>query len=384
MAGAGSGPATDGTLTIFLCGDVMLGRGVDQILHFPGDPSLRERQVRDARVYIELAESLNGAIARPVDWTWPWGDALDLLDATQCQARVVNLETSITTSSDFARGKGVHYRMNPANLPALTVVRPDVCVLANNHVLDFGDRGLNETLEVLSSAGLGIAGAGRFAGEAEAAAVVPIPGSAGRLIVVAFGTPSSGIPLSWAASSDKAGVNLLSRLSDAQADQLCDQAGSVWQPGDVVIASAHWGSNWGYEVELDQVRFAHRLIDGGFDLVHGHSSHHPRPLEVYRGKLIMYGCGDLIDDYEGIRGHEQYRGDLRLLYLVRVDQSSGRLLDLRMAPLQARQLRLHRASAGDARWLQRVLDTVSRPFGIGIDLDSDGVLTFHPKRGTTS
>jgi poly-gamma-glutamate capsule biosynthesis protein CapA/YwtB (metallophosphatase superfamily) len=384
MAGAGSGPGTDGTLTIFLCGDVMLGRGVDQILRYPGDPSLRERQIRDARVYIELAESLNGAIARPVDWTWLWGDALDLLDATQCQARVVNLETSITTSSDFARGKGVHYRMNPANLPALTVVRPDVCVLANNHVLDFGDRGLHETLEVLSSAGLRIAGAGRFADEAEAAAVVPIPSSAGRLIIVAFGTPSSGIPLSWAATSDKAGVNLLSRLSDAQADQLCDQAGSVRRPGDVVIASAHWGSNWGYEVELDQVRFAHRLIDGGFDLVHGHSSHHPRPLEVYRGKLIMYGCGDLIDDYEGIRGYEKYRDDLRLLYLARVDQASGQLLDLRMAPLQARQLRLYRASAGDAKWLQRVLDTVSRPFGIGIDLDSDGLLTFHPKRGTTS
>ena len=372
-------PMADGTLTIFLCGDVMLGRGVDQILPYPGDPSLRERQVRDARIYVELAESRNGAIPRPVDWAWPWGDAVELLDAAHCHARIVNLESSITTCGDFAPGKGVHYRMNPANLPALTVVRPDACVLANNHVLDFGHRGLLETLDTLSSAGLRIAGAGRSAGEAAAAAVVPIPGSSGRLIIVAFGTPSSGIPLSWAASSDIAGVNLLTRFADAQADQLCDQARIVRRPGDVVIASAHWGSNWGYDIELDQVRFAHRLIDGGFDLVHGHSSHHPRPLEVYRGKLILYGCGDTIDDYEGIRGHEQYRGDLRLLYLVRVDQSSGRLLDLHMAPLQARQLRLHRASTGDAEWLQRVLDMVSQPFGVRIDLDADGFLTLHPK-----
>jgi len=369
----------NGTLTIFLCGDVMLGRGVDQILPYPADPSLRERQVRDARIYVELAESRNGAIPRPVDWAWPWGDALELVDAAQCHARIVNLETSITISSHFAPGKGVHYRMNPANLAALTVVRPDACVLANNHVLDFGRRGLLETLDVLSTAGLRIAGAGRSAGEAEAEAVVPIPGRSGRMIIVAFGTPSSGIPLSWAASSDRAGVNLLTRFADAQADQLCDQARSVRRPGDVVIASAHWGSNWGYDIELDQVRFAHRLIDGGFDLVHGHSSHHPRPLEVCRGKLILYGCGDLIDDYEGIRGHEQYRGDLRLLYLVRVDQSSGRLLDLHMAPLQARQLRLHRASAGDAEWLQRVMDTVSQPFGVRIDMDADGFLTLHPK-----
>lgn len=379
MAGASSVPVPNGTLTIFLCGDVMLGRGVDQILPYPGDPSLRERQVRDARIYVELAESLNGTIPRPVDWAWTWGDALELLDAAHCHARVVNLETSITSSSDFAAGKGVHYRMNPANLAALTVVRPDACVLANNHVLDFGHRGLLETLDVLSTAGLRVAGAGRSAGEAAAAAIVPIPDSNGRLIIVAFGTPSSGIPLSWAARSDKAGVNLLTRFGDAQADQLCEQARSMRRPGDVVIASAHWGSNWGYDIELDQVRFAHRLIDGGFDLVHGHSSHHPRPLEVYRGKLILYGCGDLIDDYEGIRGREQYRGDLRLLYLVSVDQSSGRLLDLRMAPLQARQLRLHRASASDAEWLQSVMDTVSQPFGARIDRDADSFLTLHTK-----
>jgi poly-gamma-glutamate capsule biosynthesis protein CapA/YwtB (metallophosphatase superfamily) len=378
VAGASSVPVANGTVTIFLCGDVMLGRGVDQILPYPGDPSLRERQVRDARIYVELAESLNGIIPRPVDWAWPWGDALELLDAAQCHARIVNLETSVTASSDFAPGKGVHYRMNPANLPALTVARPDACVLANNHVLDFGRRGLLETLDVLSTAGLRIAGAGQSSADAEAAVVVPLPGSSGRLIIVAFGTPSSGIPLSWAAGSDRAGVNLLARFTDAQADQLCDRAGIVRQPGDVVIASAHWGSNWGYDIELDQVRFAHRLIDGGFDLVHGHSSHHPRPLEVYRGKLILYGCGDLIDDYEGIRGHEQYRGDLRLLYLVRVDQSSGRLLGLHLVPLQAGQLRLHRASAGDAEWLQRVLDTVCQPFGARIDLDADGILALHP------
>jgi poly-gamma-glutamate capsule biosynthesis protein CapA/YwtB (metallophosphatase superfamily) len=379
VAGASSVPVADGTVTIFLCGDVMLGRGVDQILPYPGNPSLRERHVRDARIYVELAESLNGSIPRPVDWTWPWGDAVEVLDAAQCHARIVNLETSITSSSDFAPGKGVHYRVNPANLAALTVVRPDACVLANNHVLDFGHRGLLETLDVLSTAGLRIAGAGRSAAEAAAAAVVPIPGSSGRLIIVAFGTPSSGIPLSWAARPDRAGVNLLTRFTDAQADQLCHRARSLRRPSDVVIASAHWGSNWGYDIELDQVRFAHRLIDGGFDLVHGHSSHHPRPLEVYRGKLILYGCGDLIDDYEGIRGHEQYRGDLRLLYLARVDQSSGRLVDLHMAPLQARQLRLHKASVGEAEWLQSVLNTVSHPFGSRIDLDADGLLTLHPR-----
>jgi poly-gamma-glutamate synthesis protein (capsule biosynthesis protein) len=142
-----------------------------------------------------------------------------------------------------------------------------------------------------------------------------------------------------------------------------------------VVVSAHWGSNWGYRVEPEQVRFAHRLIDGGVDLVHGHSSHHPRPLEVYRKKLILYGCGDLVDDYEGISGHREYRDDLRLLYLPQLDPTSGELRELTMAPLQARRMRLQRVSEENARWLRKTLDKVSRRFGSRIDLGADGWLT---------
>ncbi|MFG2394173.1 CapA family protein [Streptomyces lavendulae] len=102
----------------------------------------------------------------------------------------------------------------------------------------------------------------------------------------------------------------------------------------MVAVSIHWGSNWGYRVPPEHVRFAHALVDGGADLVHGHSSHHPRPLEVYRGRLILYGCGDLVDDYEGITGHKQYRDDLRLLYTARLDKDTGALRGLRLTPFQ--------------------------------------------------
>ena len=226
---------------------------------------------------------------------------------------MINLETSVTRSADFAPGKPVHYRMSPENLPAVTVARPDACALANNHVLDFGRTGLRETLDALAGAGLAAAGAGRDAAEARQPVAVPVPGG-GRAVIFACGAASSGIPLGWAATVTRPGVDLLPGLSGAAADDVIARVQAVRQPGDVVIVSIHWGSNWGYGVDEDQVRFARRLIDGGADVIHGHSSHHPRPVEVYRGRLILYGCGDCIDDYEGISGHEEFRDDLRLLY----------------------------------------------------------------------
>ena len=374
MSDAASKAARD-ALTLFLSGDVMLGRGVDQILPHPGNPTLYERQVGDARTYVDLAIRANGDIPQPVDWSWPWGDALQLLAHSSCDARIINLETSITTSDDHVPGKAVHYRMNPANSEALAAVRPDACVLANNHVLDFGRRGLLETLDVLSRSGLAAVGAGRSLREAQSPVIIPIPRTGGRILVFAFGSPSSGIPYEWAATQSTPGVHVIPTLSDAAADELCHQILQVRQPGDLTVVSAHWGSNWGYDIAADHVRFAHRLLDGGVDLVHGHSSHHPRPIEVYRGKLILYGCGDLVDDYEGITGHDRYRHDLRLLYLPRLDPTSGELVELRMVPLQARQMRLHRASHRDAQWIKTVLDTVSRNFGSRIDLGSDGLLS---------
>jgi poly-gamma-glutamate capsule biosynthesis protein CapA/YwtB (metallophosphatase superfamily) len=367
-------PAADDALTLFLCGDVMLGRGIDQILPHPGDPALYERMVRDARTYVDLAIRANGRIPMPVDWSWPWGDGLQMLSAAGCDARIINLETSITISDDYARGKAVHYRMNPANLPVLVAAQPDVCVLANNHVLDFGRSGLLETLDVLAASGLRTVGAGRSLREARAPAIIPIPKTGGRILVFAFGSPSSGVPYGWAATEDQSGVHFLPLLTEAIADELCRRVREVRQPGDITVVSAHWGSNWGYRVDPEQVRFAHRLVEGGVDLVYGHSSHHPRPLEVYRKKLILYGCGDLVDDYEGISGHKEYRDDLRLLYFARLHPATGDLVGLRMAPLQARQMRLHRAPDRDAKWLSKTLDKVSRRLGSRIDLASDGLL----------
>lgn len=316
-------------VTLFLCGDVMTGRGVDQILPHPSEPRLWERHIRDARTYVDLAEVVNGPIPRPVDFAWPWGDAIRVLDDLAPDVRVINLETSITRSDDVAPAKAVLYRMAPDNIPCLVAARPDVCALANNHILDFGHRGLADTLDALAAAGIaGVVGAGRTAGQAKQPATITVVGG-GRVIVLSFGTRCSGIPQGWAATRDRAGLNLLPDLSEATSAAVGDQVRRVSRPGDVVVASIHWGSNWGYDIPADYIGFAHRLIEAGVDVVHGHSSHHPRPIEVYRGKLILYGCGDIINDYEGIKSsHEERRHDLRLRFGSRVDLADDGMLYL--------------------------------------------------------
>ncbi len=360
-------------MTVFLCGDVMTGRGIDQVLPHPGDPVLHEGYATSALDYVALAERANGPIPRPAEFAYVWGDALAEWARIAPDLRIVNLETAVTTRDDWQRGKGIHYRMHPANLPCLTAAGIDCCVLANNHVLDWGYAGLAETLETLRRAKVLTAGAGRDRAEAVAPALLTT--ARGRVLVFSFGVTSSGIPPDWAARTGRPGVNLLADFSDATLRQVAAQVKAVKRAGDVVVASIHWGSNWGYAVPAAHQRFARGLIDQcGVDVVHGHSSHHPLGIEVYRGRPILYGCGDFLNDYEGIAGYEAYRGDLSLMYFLRVDPASGKLLRLWMIPMQTRRFRLNRASVEDTRWLRKVLDREGRRLGSRVEAGPDGGL----------
>jgi len=146
------------------------------------------------------------------------------------------------------------------------------------------------------------------------------------------------------------------------------------RPGDRSVASIHWGGNWGYHIPREQRELAHRLIEDGVDVVHGHSSHHPKGIEVYQGRLVLYGCGDLLNDYEGISGHEEFRGDLVLAYLVALDPS-GKLTRLDLLPYRIRRFQLQRAAAEDARWLRDILDREGKALGTAVELAADGSLT---------
>lgn len=357
-------------ITLFLSGDVMTGRGIDQILAHPGDPTIHEPCVKDAAEYVALAEARNGRIPRRVDFAYVWGCALVELERMVPDARIVNLETAVTTSDTPWPGKTIHYRMNPLNVPCLAAAKIDCCVLANNHVLDWGYPGLEETLHTLEAAGINAAGAGRNA--AEAAAPATITTGRGRVLVFGLGSETSGIPPAWAASSTRPGVNLASDLSALAVERIARGVEAAKAPGTVTVVSVHWGPNWGYFVPPSQRVLAHRLIEeAGVDVVHGHSSHHPRAIEVYHDRVILYGCGDFLTDYEGIRGYEEFRPDLGLMYVGLLDAQTGRLASLGMTPTRIRRFRVTHASSGEARWLADCLDRESRRFGTRVRLTHD-------------
>lgn len=365
----GSGPG----LRFMLCGDIMTGRGIDQALPHSVPPKIYEPYVTDARRYVTLAEEANGAIPEPISPSYLWGDAASFWELLSPDLKIVNLETSVTAAGEPWQGKDIHYRMHPENIGVLTEADIDACVLANNHALDWGYVGLDDTLAALKKAAIFAAGAGDTLEAAQKPVMLETSGA--KIVLFAAGSPDAGVSPGWAAGSDTPGLFVIEDFSETTVSRIAKLVKPYDRPGHVIVFSLHWGGNWGFEVPRSHRRFAHALIDhAGVDLLFGHSSHHVKGIEVYKDRLILYGSGDLINDYEGIGGYQHYRPDLRLLYFPRVDGRSGRLRELLMAPLTMRRFRLERVGEDGTRWLAETLTREGKRFGTSVRFRHDSLL----------
>jgi len=366
----------------------MIGRGIDQILPFKVPEGIHEGYMKSARGYVDIAVRENGPL--PIDeikkggFTYVWGDLVNAMQKTDCL--VFNLETSLTTSEDWAPYKGINYRAHPKNVGALKVAGADIVTLANNHVLDWGEVGLEETLDTLKAAGIFYAGAGRNEKEATRPVVFEVPQRPARngnddvasayVKVLAAGFPSAGVPESWRATSKQCGINF-ERVADKDvANKILSDLRKVLpsptvppESGDdhaISIVSLHWGPNWGWGTPKEWRKFAHELVDGGVDIVVGHSSHHVKGIEVYKGKMIAYGLGDFLNDYEGIigQGYENYRNDLSCLYLPRVNIVSKKVEAIDIIPCKIKHLRVQRTkNPSDIEWLRSTLSREGKQLG---------------------
>lgn len=361
------------SVKLFLCGDVMIGRGIDQILPYSVHPKLFESYVKDARDYVDLAIRKNGNIQQPVSFNYIWGDALKIWKKMSPLIKIINLETSVTTHNQPWTGKGINYRMHPKNIKVLTVAGINFCSLANNHILDWERVGLIETINTLQASGIAFSGAGFNFKEAETPTILPL--NNGKIILLAYGARSSGIPASWASQENLSGINMIPETIETAVNLIKNKVTKLKQKNTIVVFSVHWGGNWGYNIPSNHQKLAHEIIDkAGVDIVHGHSSHHPLGMEVYRNKLIIYGAGDFINDYEGIGGHEDFRGDLSLMYFPEINLENGQLISMKIAPMIIKNFKLNNASKTDALWLKDILNREGEQLGTQVKWNEDNML----------
>jgi poly-gamma-glutamate synthesis protein (capsule biosynthesis protein) len=376
--------AKSAEIRLALCGDVMLGRGVDQILPHPGVPAIYVSQsgITDANVYVRLAERKHGTVPAVRGFDYVWGDALSEFETFAPDLRLINLETAITTQGKPWPNKWIHYRMNPQNVAALVRAKIDFCSLANNHVMDWGYVSLAETTNTLAMAGIVRAGVGRDRTSAAAPAVLTVPGK-GRTIVISLAMPSGHMPPQWAADVEKPGVNLI-QATDRGLDEVRQSVAGIKQPGDVLVASIHAGNNFGHGIEPAERDLFLRLIDeAGFDLIHCHSSHHVKAIEVHNGRAILYGTGDLINDYEGLPvppEREALCRDLGTIVFANFSADTGACTALSLRPTRVRQLRVQRADRDEAAKLCAILNRESAQFGTRVE-NQDGLLAVDVRRG---
>eukprot|EP01083_Nonionella_stella_P048285 129186_1 len=396
------------TVRIFLTGDVMLGRGIDQVLAHPCKPHLYESYVKDARGYVQIAERRNGKLPQhniTSSSDYIWGDLLDAFKTYSPDIKLINLETSITTAEDPWPHKGINYRMNPRNVYVLHTLNTKqatceqkgndnqnqqnivmtggdlVCNLANNHVLDWGRNGLTETLSTLRSEHLLFCGAGENASVAWEPAVVDV-GTKCRVFIFGVGTSSSGCPSEWNANKKQSGIAMVDPYNAKDVDLVMhhikhkvEQYTKTYpvekDMKNIIILTIHWGGNWGYQISKHFIRFAHALIDYkgdvAIDLIHGHSSHHVKGFEIYKDKLIFYGAGDFLSDYEGITGnadHNAFHDDLSFMYFVDLDVESGRVEDVILRGSKVKQFQVNYAKHNELKWLQRTIMEQCEPFDV--------------------
>ncbi len=327
-------------------GDVMLGRLIDQL--FPTHVDEPE----------DAAHAANFVRSRPQLKTYnhstPWGTTHSLF--LSGDLNLINLETSVTTTSNKWPDKVFNYRMHPNNIAALNAARIDYASCANNHTLDFCEEGLVNTVRTLKREGIAFAGAGESRDEATRPAVLQLPRRCnvkGEKPVEASDSShqvhvysASDHPQDWESVPS---FHLIDYSSSTRArlKQLLIQSNKTTPSPSLKVFSVHWGPNYSWHPSANIRSLAHFLVDEcGVDIIHGHSSHHIQGVEVYKRSLIIYGCGDFVDDYAL---DEEYRNNMSAVWRVDVEEDGMKLKPKRLEvfPTVIRAFQAQRLDVGE-------------------------------------
>jgi poly-gamma-glutamate capsule biosynthesis protein CapA/YwtB (metallophosphatase superfamily) len=224
---------------------------------------------------------------------YPWrGLELLLQDA---DLAVANLESVLSTHGEPLQ-KPYVIRAHPSWAQSLVEGGFDLVTVANNHALDYGQVGLDQTLDTLAALDVASVGAGRTAEEARRSALFTVAGV--RVAVLGYAAPR------WNGSED---VPTTDRLAWAVPGQIAKDVRAVRGSADLVVVLLHAGTEYAAEPSADQVAAARAAIDAGADLVVGHHPHVTQTVERYKQGLVVYSLGDTVFDIPRVAA---MRGDL--------------------------------------------------------------------------
>ena len=225
-----------------------------------------------------------------------------------------NLELPLSDRGEPARGKAITHRGTPVNIDGLAEIRVSCVNLANNHVLDFGDVAMFDTIDLLDRKAIGHFGAGRNLDAARQGYVVEKNG-----LRIGFLGYSTTLPMGFAATSACPGVNPLQAYTAYQADRslleypgtapqivswtnpvhlqrLRDDIETFRKQVDVLIVYVHWGTSMSPQVHDFQREIGKAAIDAGAHALFGGHQHVLSAIEFYKQRPIVHGSANLLFD----------------------------------------------------------------------------------------
>ena len=288
-----TGAETQKPFVIITTGDMMLGRGVE---HYLG--KMKE------------------------DYIYPFEKAAGILK--EGDLVVGNLEAPVTSSTKgLDSRKKIVLKDRVEAMEGIRYAGFSLLSLANNHILDYYDRGLTDTMKLLDESGISHAGAGKNLDEARKPAILEVKGmKVGMLAytdmadILYAGRP----PIRFAAQKDKPGVAPL------KAESILEDIQKLRSQVDILIVSLHWGVEDTNDCTPAQVEFAHKLLDQGVDILYGHHPHHFQGIEIYKGKPIIYSHGNFLFDQNDPFNQESF--------ILKMEYENARLKNLTAIPIR--------------------------------------------------
>lgn len=269
---------------------------------------------------------------------------------------MINNEFTFSTRGRPLSGKAYTFRANPKRVSVITEIGADLVSLANNHVYDYGEKALLDTIDTVEKAQIPYVGAGRNLQEA----MKPVYFIAnGRKIAIVSATQiERSLNYTREATEERAGV-----LKTLNSDKFVSVIRQAKSQSDYVIAFVHWGTEHTGHYEQGQVELGHAFIDAGADVIIGGHTHCLQGFDYYKGKPVIYSLGNFWFNNKAI--------DTGLSQVV-IHTESGEI-EFRFLPCV--QKNCFTSLAEEPQEKQRILKYMQRISAPGVLVDNDGLVT---------